>query len=61
MKRLGILLVLLAVSFGVLADISISEPLDVYNLGDRLNIDSVCGNAGFLWPSFWITSRDILK
>lgn len=59
MRRLVLLLVVL-MGYGVLADISISEPMDVYNLGDRLyievdglrgtsngnlNIDLVCGNS----------------
>jgi hypothetical protein len=59
MKRLALLLVVL-MGYGVLADISISEPMDIYNLGDRLyvevdglrgassgnlNIDLVCGNG----------------
>jgi len=59
MRRLVLLLVVL-MSYGVLADISISEPMDVYNLGDRLyvevaglrganngnlNIDLVCENS----------------
>ncbi len=39
MKKLVLLLTLLAVCSGVLADISISEPLELYNLGDRLYVD----------------------
>ena len=61
MKKIGyifVLMVVLAATF-VVADISISEPLNIYNLGDKLyvdvdglmgtengnfNIDLVCGN-----------------
>ncbi len=39
MKKLVLLLGCLMICSGVLADISISEPLDVYNLGDKLYID----------------------
>jgi class 3 adenylate cyclase len=39
MKRLVLLLGCLMICSGVLADISISEPLDIYNLGDKLYID----------------------
>lgn len=39
MKRLMLMLGILLFSSGVFADISISEPLDVYNLGDRIYID----------------------
>ena len=60
MKRLMLMLGFLLLSSGVLADISISEPFDIYNLGDRiyidlgglrgseignLNIDLACGNG----------------
>ena len=47
MKRLGFLFVLVIVlmSSFVLAEISISEPLNIYNLGDRLHI-SVDGLVG---------------
>lgn len=39
MKRLAFLVGVVLMCSGVFADISISEPLDVYNLGDRLYID----------------------
>ena len=39
MKKLVLLLGLLFLSSGVFASISISEPFDVYNLGDRIYID----------------------
>lgn len=61
MKKLGLFLVLMMAVFSslVLAEVSLSEPLDVYNLGDRLyvsadglrgantgnlNVDLACGN-----------------
>ena len=39
MKKLSFVLLFVLMCAGVLAEISISEPLDVYNLGDRLYID----------------------
>ena len=61
MKKIGCIFILMLVfaSSFVLAGITISEPLDVYNLGDRLyvsaeglvgaesgnlNVDLICGN-----------------
>ena len=45
MKRLALLVGIILMSAGVFADISISEPNDVYNLGDRLyvNLDGLRG------------------
>ncbi|MBT6690474.1 hypothetical protein HOB04_03815 [archaeon] len=45
MKKLVLLLIFVLMSSGVLAEISISEPFDVYNLGDRLDV-SVDGLVG---------------
>ncbi|MCK4650026.1 hypothetical protein KAT36_02230 [Candidatus Pacearchaeota archaeon] len=59
MKKLGYLVIFALMSAGVLAEISISEPSAIYNLGDRLyvsaeglvgaehgnlNVDLLCGN-----------------